>query len=99
MEPIQEMLGLRVEVELELSHGIATIGEKGDLLVQLVTLRLEDFEESPLRFLVKGLHEGETLAGDRFLGLFPTSEGEQTLAGDDLKPALFALRFHIPAID
>jgi hypothetical protein len=38
MTPIEQMLGLGIEVELEVAHGIATIGEKRDLLVQLVAL-------------------------------------------------------------
>jgi hypothetical protein len=44
MKPIQEMLGLRVEVELEIAHGLPAIGQKGDLLIELVTLRLKHFE-------------------------------------------------------
>ena len=91
MEPIEQMLGLRVEVELELAHGVAAIGEKGDLLVQLVALRLEHFEQAPFGFLVKGLHEGKALAGDRLLGLLAACERQETLAGDDLEPALLRL--------
>ena len=99
MEPIEQMLGLGIEVELEVAHGVAAIGEKGDLLVELVALRLEHLEEPAFGFLVIGLHEGKTLAGDRLLGLFPAVKGQETLARDHLEAALLPLRFHVAAID
>jgi hypothetical protein len=40
MEPIEEVLGMWVQIELKLAHGVPTIGEKGDLLVELMALRL-----------------------------------------------------------
>ena len=70
MEPIEQMLGLGIEIELEIAHGVAAIGEKRDLLVQLVALGLEHLEEPAFGFLVIGLDEGKTLAGDGRLGLF-----------------------------
>jgi hypothetical protein len=57
MKPVQQMLGVGVQIELKLAHGVPAIGENGDLLVQLMPLRLEHFEEPTFRFLVKGLHE------------------------------------------
>jgi hypothetical protein len=44
MEPIEQVLRIRVQIELELAHRVAAIGEKRDLLIELVTLRLEHFE-------------------------------------------------------
>jgi hypothetical protein len=38
MELIEQMLGMGVEVELELPHGVAAIGEEGNPLVQLMAL-------------------------------------------------------------
>jgi hypothetical protein len=38
VKPVEEMLGVGVQIELELPHGVAAIGGKGDLLVQLVAL-------------------------------------------------------------
>ena len=79
------MLGLGIEVPLEVTDSIATIGEKRDLLVELVALGLEHLEEPAFRFLVIGLHEGKTFAGDRLLGLFPTVKGQETLARNDFE--------------
>src|SRR5438876_11597833 len=93
------MLGLRIEVELEVAHGITAIGEKGDLLVQLVALGLEHLKEAALGFLVIGLDESKTLAGDRRFGLFPPVKREETLARDHLKAALLPLGFHVAAVN
>jgi hypothetical protein len=38
MEPIEQVLRVWVEVELELAHRVAAIREQGDLLVQLMAL-------------------------------------------------------------
>ena len=57
MKPVQEMLSLGVEIQLELAHRIAAIGEEGDLLIELVTLRLEHFEGLCRKFCSGG-HEG-----------------------------------------
>jgi hypothetical protein len=38
MEPIEQMLGMWVEVELEIPHPVAAIGEEGNLLVELMAL-------------------------------------------------------------
>src|SRR6267142_257067 len=93
------MLSLRIEVKLEVPHGITAIGQKRDLLVELVALRLEHLEEATFGFLVIGLHEGKTLAGDRLLGLFPAVKGQETLARNHLEGALLSLGLHIAAID
>src|SRR4030095_6891798 len=99
MEPVEQMLGLRAQVELEIPDRLAPIGEKLDLLVHLEALRLEEFEEAALRLLVIGLHEGKAFA--RRCGLFVIpSEREDALTGNHLEPALLtALRFDVAAID
>jgi hypothetical protein len=78
VKPVEEVLGVRVQVELEVAHGLTTIGEKGDLLVELVPLRLEHLEQPPFRFLVIRLYKGETLTGDRRLGFLAASKRQQT---------------------
>ena len=35
MEPISQMLGLRAHIQLEVPHGVASVREKGELLIQL----------------------------------------------------------------
>jgi hypothetical protein len=69
VKPIQEVFGLRVEVELEVARRITAIRQKRDLLIELVTLRLEHFEEPTFGLLVIGLDEGKAFAGDGGLGL------------------------------
>jgi hypothetical protein len=86
VKPIEQMLGLGIEVELEVPDGIAAVREKGDLLVELVALGL-------------GLHEGKTFAGDGLLGFFPAVKGQETLARDDLEETRFPLGFHVAAIN
>jgi hypothetical protein len=88
-----------VEVELELPHGVAAIGEEGNLLVELVALRLEHFEEPPFRCLELGLDEGKALTGDRLLGLLTSRERQAALASNDLKPDWLALGTHVAPID
>jgi hypothetical protein len=62
MEPVEQVLGLRAEVELEIPDCLAPIGEKLDLLVHLEALGLEEFEEAALRFLIISLYKGEACA-------------------------------------
>ena len=89
MKPIQQVLGLRVQVELKVPHGIATIGEKRDLLVPLMPLRLEHLEQAPFRLRIQGLHESKALAGGDILFVLP-SEGQDALADNDLERAAFS---------
>ena len=63
MEPIQQMFGFRVEIELQVAHGVAAIGEKGDLLIQLHALALEHLEETPFGLVVIRLYETKAFTG------------------------------------
>ena len=76
------MLGVGVEIALEVTHAIAAIGEKCDLLVELVALGLEHLEEPAFGFGVVGLDKSQTLAGDGRFGLFaslPLPDVERSL--------------------
>jgi hypothetical protein len=99
MKPIEQMLGLWVEIELEVTHRVTPIREKRNLLVELVALRLEHLKEAAFGFLVIGLDEGKTLAGDRLLGFFPAVKGQETLARNHLEGPLFPLGLHVAPID
>jgi hypothetical protein len=99
MKPVQEMLRVWVQIELEIPHGVAAIGEKSNLLVELVALQLEHLEEPPFRFLVMRLYERKALTGDWRFGLFSPREGQQTLAGNHLEPALPAEGTDVAPID
>jgi hypothetical protein len=85
VEPIEQVLGLGIEIQLEVTDGVAPIGEKRDLLIQLMALGLEHLKEPALRFLVIRLDEGKTLAGDRRRGLFAPVKGEEALARNHLE--------------
>jgi hypothetical protein len=85
------MLRVWVQVELKLAHGVPTVGEKGDLLIELMALRLQHVEQASLRFLVKGLDEGKAFTGDGRFGLLTLRERQEALVGNDLEPAWLAL--------
>jgi hypothetical protein len=78
------MVCLWVEVQLEAPHGIVTIGEKHDLWVHLMPLRLQDLEQAPFRLRIQSLHTPKALAGRDILLVVP-SEGEDALANDDFE--------------
>ena len=50
VEPVQQVLGLRVEVVGQLADVFAAVGEEGDLLVGLHPLGGKHFEQSPFGF-------------------------------------------------
>ena len=81
VEPVEQVLGLRVEVAGQVADVLAAVGEEGDLLVGLHPLGFQDFEQPPFGFGVVGLHVPET--GGRALG-------RDGFAGDHLEPAVGA---------
>ena len=66
MEPIQQVFGFWVEVELQVAHRLTAIGEEGDLLVGLHALAFEHLEQPPFGFVIIGLDKSKALA-DAFL--------------------------------
>ena len=90
---------MRVQIELKLAHRVAAIGEKHDLLVELMPLRLEHLEQPPFGFLVIGLHEGKAFAGHRLFGLLTPREGQQTFPGNHLEPPWLRLGADVAPID
>lgn len=44
MEPIEHVLSLGIEIELQVTHRITAIGLKGHLLIHLHALRLQQVE-------------------------------------------------------
>ena len=81
VEPVQQVLGLGVEVAGNVADVLAAVGEEGDLLVGLHALGSKHLEQAPFGFGVVGLHIPE--AGG-------PSVGRDGLAGDDLEPAVGA---------
>ena len=51
----------RVEIELQVAHGVAAIGEKGDLLIQLHALALKHLEKSQFGLVEPKAHAGAFL--------------------------------------
>src|SRR6267142_5749394 len=93
------MLGLWAEVQLEVTHGISAIREKGELLIHLEPLGLPELEQAALGLRVNGLDKAKALTrGNVFLVL--PCEGQDTFPHDDLKLPLFLVPItHIPTID
>ena len=84
MEPIKQVFGFWVEIELQVAHGVAAIGEKDDLLIQLHALALEHLEESSFGLVVIGLYEAKAFAGAFF---------RNRLAHDHFKMRLLVIPF------
>jgi len=75
------MLGKRVEALSQLTHGLSSIGEKGDGLVHLHALSLQDFKESSPRFGIVTRDQPKT-GRDSF--------SRRTFAHNHFKQAIFA---------
>jgi hypothetical protein len=90
MKPVQQVLGLRVQVQLEVPHRVAPIGQERDLLIHLMPLRLQDLEQAPFRLYIQGRHKAKALAGWDIL-LVLASEDEDALADNDFEMLLFLL--------
>ena len=52
MKPIEEVLGLWAEVQLEVAHRVPAVGEKGELLIHLEALGFQDLEQAAFGLLV-----------------------------------------------
>src|SRR5215470_6194689 len=99
MEPIEEVICLRTEIELHIADGVAPIGEKLNLLIHLETLGLEQLEQPAFGLVVIGLDKGKALDG-RIGLLLAAPERQNALARNDLEPALLrALRLDIAAVN
>src|SRR5438132_9656815 len=84
------MLRFRTHRELEITDGVATVGQKGELLVELEALGFQDLIQASFRFGVNGLHKAKPFAGGGLLVLI-AGEGQCTLANDDLKVMLLGV--------
>jgi prephenate dehydrogenase len=60
VEPVQQVLGLRIEVAGQVADVFAAVGEEGDLLVGLHPLAASTSNSRRFRFAVVGLHVPET---------------------------------------
>jgi hypothetical protein len=70
VKPVQQMLRLGIEVELEVAHCIPAVGQEGHLLVHLHTLRLQEVEQPAFGLRVVALDKakafGDSLRGNAF---------------------------------
>src|SRR5580704_5580509 len=87
------MFGFRAEIVLQITHGVAAIGQKHDLLIHLQTLRFQHLVKPALGLGVVLVDECKHLGAA--LGL-------NTLAGNDLEPTfgfrLLVRSMHIAAV-
>ena len=79
MEPVEQVLGLRVEIARQVTNIFTAVGEKGDLLVGLHALGLEHLKQPAFRLGVVGLHVAETAR---------PALGGNGLASNHLEPAV-----------
>ncbi len=79
MEPVQPVLRFRAEVQRQLAHGVAPVGQELHSLVHLQALGLQDLDEPSLGLGVEARHEREA----RWIP--PLA---QDLAGDHLETSL-----------
>ena len=63
MKPIEQVIGFRAQIELDIPYSVATIREKLDLLIRLHPLGLQDLEQAAFGLRVKGLHKAKALRG------------------------------------
>src|SRR5664280_289445 len=77
VEPVEQVLGVGVEVQRQVADVVAAVGEEGDGLVGLHALGDEQVEQAPFGFGVVGLDEREALGR-------PVRRGGP--AGDHLAP-------------
>ena len=80
-----------MQIFLQPSYGVTTIGEKDYLLILLHPLRLQQFPQTPAWFLIVSLNESEALCRWRFVVVL-AAKRYQTLAGNHLKPPFFVSR-------
>ncbi len=57
VEPVQNVLSLRLEILRQRSYILAAIGEEGDLLIGLHALQTQQLEEPALGLLVDTSHQ------------------------------------------
>jgi len=85
VEPVENVLRIRVEILRKCAHRITPIREEGHLLVRLHTLGLQQIEEPALGLLVETSHQRKAFARSGHIFTVVTAEGENTFAGDHLK--------------
>jgi hypothetical protein len=99
VESIEQLLRVRVQIELEIAYRVAPVRENRDLLVQLVALGLEHLEQAPFRLLVIGLYEGKAFIRGGLVELQAPLEGQEALAGDVFASAVLTRATRLSPID
>src|SRR5260221_1009636 len=79
VEPVEKMLGLRVQVHLEIADRIAAIGQECNRLVHLHPLRFKHLEQTAFRLGVVVIHKSKALRRSALLG--------HTFTYDHLEPS------------
>ena len=85
VEPIQNVLRLRVKFFLKIANGVAAIREEGHLLVSLHSLRFEQVEEAALGLLIDTMHQSKALARRRRIFGIVSTKRQNTLSRDNLE--------------
>src|SRR5262245_9278353 len=99
MKPVEQVLGLWVQIQLEVPHGVAPVRQKRDLLVHLMALRVEHLEQAAFGLLVQGLHKPKALTGREIL-LSRSTNGQDAFPDDNFEVTLLLVPIaYISTID
>ena len=96
MEPVQQVFSLRIQIQLDVAHVLAAVGEEIDLLVGLHTLRLKQLEQAAFGLFIVGLYPGKAPCRDLRFSLLIPLKGQEALAGNNLELSLLVLPADIP---
>ena len=99
MKPVQQVLSLRIQIELHVAHVLAAVGEEIDLLVGLHALALEQLKKTALGFLVIGLNPGKAPSRQLLFSFVVPLKSQNALAGNDLELSVLTPSADITTVD
>src|SRR5271166_3089555 len=88
MKPVQQVFGLRIQIELHVAHVLAAVGEEIDLLVGLHALAFEQLKQTALGFFIVGLNPGKAPSRQLLFSFLVSLKSQNALAGNHLELSL-----------
>src|SRR5271157_4268102 len=99
MKPVQQVFGLRIQIELHVAHVLAAVGEEIDLLVGPHALALEQLKQTALGFFIVGLNPGKAPFRQLLFFFLVALKSQNALAGNHLEMSLLVPPADIATID
>jgi hypothetical protein len=99
MKPVQQVLSLRIQIQLHVAYVLAAVGEEIDLLVGLHALGLKQLEQATLGLFIVGLNPGKAPSRELLVALLIPFKGQETLAGNHLQLSLLVLPADIATVN